>query len=305
MKLKLFILLTFISSIAGLSQSFAPVGAKWHYTEGQAFSGYISYLTITVTKDTIISGRNCVQIESDYLACFPYGTLYVSTSNDSVFFFDQELGDFKTIYVFNAMPGDHWTIPIKGDMYEYDYLDVSVNSIGTRIVNNKELNVQYVTYTAYDYDEFGNLSESFGNSSEIVEFLGDLTFLFFFPTTLSYICDDNYSGGLRCYEDNYIGHYETGIASSCTYSGTWEGVNDPRIGTLGLHPNPSIGNVYFESFPDQTRAIDLIDHTGRVVKKFMPSEEINLTGLPGGVYFLRIIDSQNVFYIEKVIKHGI
>ena len=82
------------------------------------------------------------------------------------------------------------------------------------------------------------------------------------------------------------------------------GLNEPRIGTLGLHPNPSSGKVYLESIPDNLKLIELMDNLGRVVRKFSNTVEINLEGLVNGIYFLRIVNTQNVFYIEKVIKYG-
>jgi Secretion system C-terminal sorting domain len=287
-----------------LSQQFAPLGAKWTYTERYVFFEYaddISYSELTVTKDTIIQGRDCVEIEGASFCWFPEGLQYVSTSNDSVYFFDPLLDRFKLIYAFNTPPGGSWAIPILGWDGFIDTMTVTVDSVSTIEVNSHQLGVQYVTYYGKDYNENG-LWDSLWYSSTIVETLGDLSFIFLFPENLSSVCDFNYSQGLRCYEDNFIGHYETGTAPSCKY--TYVGLDEPKIGTLGLHPNPTSSKVYLETIPDNLKSIDLIDNLGKIVRKISIGEEIDLEGLANGVYFLRMVNVQNDFYIEKVIKYG-
>ncbi len=297
------LIITFFANFA-FSQGFARVGAKWYYTERYVFFEFaddISYSEVTVIKDTIILGKACVEIDAANFCWFPEGLQYVSQSNDSVFFYDPILNDFKLIYAFNTPPGGSWAIPIIGWDGIIDTMTVTVDSVSTINVNSHSLGVQYVTYFGKDYNEYG-LDDSLWYNSTIVEILGDLNFIFLFPLDMSSICDFNYSQGLRCYEDDFIGHYETGAAPSCTY--TYVGLNEPQIGALGLHPNPTSGKIYLETVPNNLKSLDLIDNLGRVVRKFTNSEEINLDGLNNGIYFLRIINMQNDFYIEKVIKSG-
>ena len=305
MRSQIILIVLTIININVFSQEFAPIGAKWYYTERYSFFEFaddIDYLQATVKKDTIFEDKSCVQIITDYLCWFPYDTQYVYTVNDSVFFYDRDLGMFKTIYVFSAEEGDSWTIPISGYLNEVDSLIVTVDSTGTRMINNFELKVQYVTYFGKDYDEFGNLWDSLSYPSEIVEILGDITYLFLFPSVMSSVCDDNYSGGLRCYDDSFIGHYETGIAPTCEY--TFVGVNEPGINKIGLYPNPTDNVILLKSKPENLKSIELIDNLGRPIRKFSPDEEINLEGLGNGFYFIRLMDNSNDYYIAKAIKTG-
>jgi hypothetical protein len=180
-------------------------------------------------------------------------------------------------------------------------MTVTVDSVSMTEVNSQQLNVQYVTYYGKDYNEFG-LWDSLWYNSTIVEVLGDLNFIFLFPQDMSTICDFNYTQGLRCYEDDFIGHYETGSAPNCTY--TYVGLKEPPIYALSLYPNPSSGHVYLETVPIQIKSLDLIDNLGKVIRKFKNAEDINLDGLTEGIYFLRILNMKNDLFIEKVIKCG-
>lgn len=285
-----------------LSQPFAPVGAKWTYTERFVYfenTEEIHYSELTVTKDTLIQGRECRDISGARFCWFPEGLQYINSSNDSVFIYDPLLNTFKLIYAFNTPKGGIWDIPIIGWDGFMDTMTVTVDSVSTIQVNSHQLRVQYVTYFGKDYDENG-LKDSQSYNSTIVDVLGDLHFIFLFPVEMSSVCDFNYSEGLRCYEDNELGHYESGIAPSCTYTNV--GLNEPKIGTLGLHPNPTYSKVYLETVPENLKSIELIDNLGRVVRRFSIVNEIDLEGLPTGIYYLRLRNVEGEFYIEKVVK---
>ena len=280
------------------AQTFAPVGAEWYYCEGHAFSDDETFIKATVTKDTVIQNKQSRKIVSDWVCWNVSEIQYVHSSGDSVFLFDPLLNSFKLIYDFGADVGDTIRIPIVDWDGSIDSVLVSIEVVSTIEINNIELRHQFVTYLVKD--SFSGGIQFYSYSSEVAEIIGDINFLFNFPVNASIVCDANYSCGLRCYEDSYLGHYETGQAPSCNFISV--GLEEPTVNSLGLYPNPTINKVYFATTPLNIKLIELIDHTGRFVKKFFTSEEISLAGLNDGMYFLKITDEQNKWHLEKVIK---
>ena len=142
----------------------------------------------------------------------------------------------------------------------------------------------------------------FSYTSEIIETIGDVDYVFNIPLEASQVCDANYSCGLRCYEDFNLGHYETGIAPDCEYM--YVSISEPKVNSLEVHPNPtsnviSIGN----SFEGQCY-IYLFDGYGRKLRYYESVNEISLEGLPDGIYYINMLDSQKNIYLEKVVKYG-
>lgn len=280
------------------AQNFAPVGAEWYYCEGHAFSDIESYIKVTVTKDTVIQNKQSQEVVSDWVCWNPSEIQYVHSSGDSVFLFDPLLDRFKLIYDFSAVPGDTIRIPVYDWDESVDSVLIAIDAVSTIIINNIELRHQFVTY--FVKDSFPGGTQFYSYSSEIAEIIGDINFLFNFPVQASIVCDANFSCGLRCYEDSYLGHSETGQAPSCNFISV--GLNEPTVSSLGIYPNPTPDKIYFNSIPDNVKSIELIDQTGRIIKKISSSPEINLEGLNQGMYFLRILDIENKVYLEKVIK---
>lgn len=296
----------FLISLNANSQQFAPIGAKWYYTERYVGPGNWEdeyTLEVEAVNDSLIKGQNCIEINCDYLCWHPYNTQFVYSSNDTVFLYDSLLDTFKILYRFQALAGEAWNIPISGLMPDYgDYFRVTIDSVSIVMINDIPLIEQYVTYSCQMFDGSGELYESFWYNSRIVEQIGDLTYLFNIPEILLTWCDHNYSDGLRCYHDSIIGIYETGIAPTCDYE--FVNLNQVHSSTSILYPNPTKDKIYFEPNIENLKFINLIDNIGRTVRSFLPTEEINLSGLSNGLYFLRLIDNRNNYYIEKVIKYG-
>lgn len=64
------------------------------------------------------------------------------------------------------------------------------------------------------------------------------------------------------------------------------------------YPNPSSGIVNVEA--DNLQYVEVVDNTGRVLMT-ETSSEVNISGLPNGVYFLRIVTS-NGSSVQSVVK---
>lgn len=90
-----------------------------------------------------------------------------------------------------------------------------------------------MTYKIY------NENNSHSYSSAIIEGIGDIQDLFNIVPRSAGACDGNYSKGLRCYEDNILGYYSTGLADSCNEIRYWTGNNGPEKNDINIFPNPA------------------------------------------------------------------
>jgi hypothetical protein len=73
-----------------------------------------------------------------------------------------------------------------------------------------------------------------------------------------------------------------------------------QLNGVTLFPNPSSGLVQIEGF-DEAEVI-VYNNLGQKVRAFRNANEINLEGLPQGIYTLRITDECSFVVTKKVIK---
>lgn len=218
-------------------QNWAPRGATWYYSEKFAFSGDINYMKFQSIADTIINDKRCSIIYKDrQLLCNARSDKeYMYSENDTVYYYDSVFNEFQILYDFSAELGDSWFIKVKEDGFNTDTVIVTVDSIGSTTINDHNLKSLFVTYVIRSGDY------SIDYQSTIVERVGDIIYMFNFSSISAGVCDMNWTDGLRCYEDSIIGHYETGIADSCTYTYVWTGLETPGTndGRIILFPNPT------------------------------------------------------------------
>ncbi len=290
----------FTINISG--QDFAPVGANWYYGEGFAFSGDINYIQFTSVKDTVIKNVTCKKITKRHqLGCFdrPMNE-YLFTRNDTVFFFDEAFNDFQILYSFNSKKNDSWKIKMLDENQIMDSVIVLVDSITTSQINQTELKTLYVTYSK------SNESKTESYHSTIYENIGDVQYMFNWYPLTAIVCDDNYSLGLRCYQDNKFGAYSTGIADSCNY--VYKGTGVPDIDSepvFNVYPNPTHGIVYLNNVWNSTAIVKITDDLGReiLIKEFNAPIQLDLKPYQNGLYILTIIQNNHIAMIRKIIKN--
>ena len=301
-KYYLFLFVLIVSKLC-FSQNFAPVGASWYYDERFAFSNAIDYIHFQSVKDTIIAGKNCQKItKRHYINCnFRPFDEYVYTQNDTVFFYDSTFNSFQILYDFTASQGDYWKILLKNEFNNTDTLTVTVDSVSSILINGFNLKVLYVTYT---YSNPNAPVQSI--SSTITERLGDINYMFnWFPKT--FICDNNYSNGLRCYSDNILGQYSTNIADSCNY--VYTSVNElNNQKKLSIYPNPATGYFSFDAttgnFPARITITNSLGEKVYENNHLKSYEKINISQLPTGVYFITVKpeNAQQIIYAKLIKK---
>jgi len=292
-------------SLQTFSQDFAPIGAKWYYTERFAFSGDQSYLKIESIKDTLFQEKNCKLLsKTGVLECSNRVESEIVYSHDSaVYFWDKDFEKFQMLYNFKAGKGDFWKILIKHDNDNTDTIQVVVDSITNTNILNKSIKVLNVSYYPGYYDS----ENLYHYSSKIVYSIGDFTYLFNFYPYWSGACDFNYSGGLRCYEDSEFGYYSTGIADSCTYTYKWtslESIKDNQL-KVELSPNPTHGKIKIICHDNINYKIFLLDNTGRIIRteNFKKETNLDISSYPNGMYFILIQDDKGMTNNTKIIKN--
>ena len=84
--------------------------------------------------------------------------------------------------------------------------------------------------------------------------------------------------------------------------GYFIGVDENQATTLNIYPNPAQDLVHIEGVdPDICDEILLYDMTGRVVKRFQYSNELNISELQNGAYMLRIVKTDGGFQTYKLL----
>ncbi|MEE9462611.1 MAG: T9SS type A sorting domain-containing protein, partial [Bacteroidales bacterium] len=287
------------------SQTFAPNGATWYYTETFAFSGDINYIKIESVGDTIINEKHCkILMKNRIQGCSnrPYIEFFHMNDSGEIFFYDSSLDAFQKLYDFNAEIGDNWTIKLTwdhGSVVEIvDSVTYSVDSISLTNINDKTLKVFHTII------EFHDGPFEFSHGSKYIENIGDMGY--FFPWNLGF-CDDNIAYGLRCYEDSIIGLYSTGLTDSCDYTYKWTNIDNEMASKSGLliFPNPATNYVYIRVNDISKFLYEVLDQSGRIILEGVSNGseiKINISGLGPGLYFVRVRNSKNVLKTGKLMR---
>lgn len=285
MKNLLLIILTSVT-IQISAQEFAPIGAKWHYTQATLNPEIIAFKTIESISDTVINGKSCkklIQVSEYMPPNVPF--LFMHSSNDSVFVYEE--GSFHLLYDFGAVTGD--TIELGYLAYNGLPLKMIIDSTSTITINGQLKKLQYVTCGDGLVIEFGGI---------VIEGIGNTEYMF--P-----ISDGNTDGPLRCYEDNITGLF---LSPFHTNNG-WDfqnceqiitGINELNVTeTIRIYPNPVTSSFAITNL-DRVTGFELFDIHGRkVMKGIVDSHQVIKTEhLPKGIYLLRLHNSR----LTRVIK---
>lgn len=120
--------------VIGNAQTWAPIGAKWSFGVGYAFSPRIGNVEWRVIKDTVVNNKNCrisqrfgVDVEGDY-------TDRMITYEDSnrVYWFTRN--QFALMYDFNKVAGESWVLHSNTCT-----VTVQVTATGVDTINGKPL----------------------------------------------------------------------------------------------------------------------------------------------------------------------
>ena len=90
------------------------------------------------------------------------------------------------------------------------------------------------------------------------------------------------------------------LAYDCTLPSTAANTVADKAEDVQLYPNPVTRMLNISStFP--VRQVDIYDLLGQLVHTYRNVTEIDLSGFPGGLYTLRLIDEQQRCFVRKII----
>ena len=220
------ILLAF--ALGGVAQpgSFAPQGAEWYFNLSSFMGSPSSFYRMAVEGDTLIQGHTCSVITRHYLGGNG-DKQFVYEDNGKVYWYNQTLQAFTTLYDFDAEVGDTWICDIDSCSFE-----VTVQSIEEVTWEGRTYRVQNI---APIEDEF-----FYFYYGRIIEGIGSVDGLFPYPyACVGDIYDGTYPDYLRCYLVDGEMLYHEGEYDCDEYGYCWDGtVAEAYAGGDGTAENP-------------------------------------------------------------------
>jgi hypothetical protein len=235
---------------------FAPVGAQWTYETGIWSGPDTSLLTVQVLSDTVIAGRACSVLSSSgsFIICHAFPQ-FISSSNDSTFYWDLSSSTHQLLFRWNAVPGDQWSTRISYDSV-IDTVDWTVADTGHVTVDGLSLRTISAVPTARNNALF------LEGQSFYIERLGDPSGPFRWTTG---VCDAETFIGLRCYEDNDISWLNPQFPQCALSTGIHEARKEPAF-TISPSPVEAGQPFTITLRPGASDAqLQILDASGRLV----------------------------------------
>jgi len=282
-------LCSFLPVLPAQGLDFAPVGAKWYYSELNFALKVIPHTIESVSKENY-QGKWCSKLMPSSFGSIDIPTR-VYTENDTVYYFSPSSNQFEMLYDFTAEVGDRWIIGgFPAFISDYPTADtITVDSISSMVVGGDTLKVWHISNTIW-YDWGDIIIEKMGN---------DKLFMPKFGLVEAYIW------GLRCFESPSEAYHLVPYPCDTTYS---------TISTT-LAPNESAG---FEVVPNPAHStftvsgpwtgqghLSLLDMQGKLLlsKTFWGSEVVTEldASIPSGIYLVKILTDDGTAHVEKLV----
>jgi hypothetical protein len=266
----------------------------------QSPSKHDTTFKITVTEDTIINGKNCKKFVSDYTLCSNFEfKAYVFEQDSVVCFFKDGDETYDTLYDFTKKKNQHWKI----EYSDYHYFIVQVDSVYNTLLKGKSYKTMDVTYFIYERvtgsQEFRNLNKY---CSKIMEKFGDLSY-YFHMTVAESDCFVSYvSDGLSKY---IISSSDTIDLLSIDLNCQPSVINsilkkNNTIQTIEIYPSYTSTKIYLKSgnnLANIEQAV-ILDSKGLEYLVQIKANEIDVSSLPSGLYFLKL-ENQSYKFIKE------
>jgi len=297
----------------GQTLDWAPVGAKWYFEETYFMSADIGYVVIESVKDTVINNRNCKMLvankyacyiapPTDVSGCYPYPDtiFYTYESNDTVYFYNPLVNDFRLVYVNNKNIGD--SIIINWEMQRYNMPDTVcrfkyvIDSIKYISMNSVILRITYL------HEEGGILARYIENMSfHNPPYYMGLTLIYYkCPATIV----DGTFYSFRCYYHPTYGLFKFSSVD-CDYTYTSSFTQLETENTDIYYSNEYLFvNLPQRYFPVVVRVSDALGKEYAKLKIENPDESKIYLDIPSGKFYILQIISDNSDYRTnmKIIK---
>ena len=268
--------------------------SEWYY-EIENENGSITYQYMYQAGDTIVQDEPThilVKINTlyDKGVSDEVTREYVYVRDGKVYWWNKNLEEFTVLYDFGAEEGDTWVTKVGTET-----LIMHVDAVETVEYEGKTYRMLRVS----DADDYF--------SGDIVCGIGHLTS--FFPERLMDNGDGLRVEGLRCYwiEDELV--FKPGDEDCDAIYSEVHGVEEDGpstgSGTFTVYPNPTNGVLFVEtrliaSLPDQTyRITNLMGQTVLSGNINADNQQIDVSSLPKGMYFITVADETRKFVVNK------
>ena len=269
------------------------LNTEWYY-EIQNENGSITYQHLECAADTTINHKNVnIIIRTNTLYDKSQHTEvtreYVYEVDDVLYWWNKDMQEFTVLYDFSAEEGDEW--------------DVSVGE------ENITLHVDAVTEFVY----YGLLYKALTVSDEEGVFSGTIVcgighMTSFFPERLMTRGEEYNVEGIRCCWKNDELIFKLGDSDCDAIYNELHGIEEDGpstgSGTFVVYPNPTHGILFVEtchgaSLPSQTYHItNLMGQTVLTGNITAENQQINVSDLPQGMYFISVGDETRKFVVR-------
>ncbi len=264
-------------------------GSEWYY-EIQNENGSITYQHLEYVADTTIDHKD-VKIIIRTNTLYDKGEHsevtreYVYREDQLVYWWNKDLQEFTVLYDLGAQEGDSWVIKVGTET-----LTMHVDAVGYNYYGEQLFKMLYVSD---DQDLF---------SGTIVSGVGHLSS--FFPERLMTRGRGYGVNGLRCYWrfGNLLFTVNRGDCDAI-YAELHIGLDEPTAIPFAIYPNPtnSVLTIQHSSFniPNSSfRITNLMGQTVQTGSLNAETQQIDVSGLPQGMYFISVGEGTRKFVVR-------
>ena len=262
---------------------------EWYY-EIQNEDGSITYQYMYQAGDTIVQDEQThilVKINTLYDKGLRDEVTheYVYERDGKLYWWNKTLEEFTVLYDYEAEVGDSWEI-----------------KVGTRALDMHVDAVEEIEYEGRTYRMLRVSDPEDLFSGNIVCGIGHLTS--FFPEKLMGDSDRMRVEGMRCYWNEGELVFKYGDEDCDAIYSDVHGVEESVENQFDVYPNPTNGVLFVEtrliaSLPDQTyRITNLMGQTLLTGQITAENQQINVSSLPQGMYFISVGDVTRKFVVR-------
>ena len=290
----LFTFFAALTNVPAQDSDFAPLGAKWYYSEYNSVPPSIIPHIVECTAKEMFQGKWCSKLVSSSDDILP-NPAYVYTENDTVYYFSPGSNQFEILYDFTAEVGDQWTIEglpnvIPGNPLPYASDTITVDSISSMIVGGDTLKVWHIHNTFW-FEWGGLIIEKIGNDKLFIPKMGLI---------------EAYVWGLRCFESPGEAYHLVPYPCDTIYSTISKTLDPNESDGLKVAPNPFQEEITIISgSPFMVYSFSLYDQTGRRVflqPNAVGSLVVNTEPLPPGLYYWNVVIGGVIVRSGKCVK---
>ena len=255
------------------------------YLMAGGFAGVQDYFNLEVEKDTSVNGQACKKLivtNTDY-SILP-SPRYAYADNNRVYAYQSQADSFVVIYDFNLGPGSTLFIPNEYDGFQYTIEAVDTVQVGSQTRRRQKATaMHYGNPTGWKFDileEIGAVGRPFESAQP------ECSYFFMDEAPYCYSAVDGFDLKFICSLSNQGVFSPFGL--NCIVLDT----DRPAAGgQLQVYPNPATTTLNLDPayFQKPVKQLEILTAEGSLVRNITGQpDQINLSGLPAGLYILTL-----------------